>query len=100
MNRMAIFILIALTFLTFSCRRGDKTKVVIEKSMAERIELPEKLKVTIDLRNIRNAIVAYETNHQQFPALLDELSIDLNYPGEYEYDAQSGVVTSKNYPDL
>jgi hypothetical protein len=100
MNRTAIFILLALAFLTFSCGRGDKTKVVIEKSMAERIELPEKLKVTIDLRNMRNAIVAYETNHQRFPASLDELSIDLNYPGEYEYDGQSGVVTSKSYPDL
>ncbi len=100
MKRTTIFALLLIVCICLSCSRGDKTKVVIEKSTAEKIQLPEKLKVTIDLRNIRSAIIAFQTNNQRLPESLDELSIELNYADEYEYDAQTGEVKSKNFPNL
>jgi hypothetical protein len=95
----AALIIIAICF-SFSCRRGDKTEIVIEETTAEKIDLPEKVKVVIDLKNIREGVVAFQTMQNRFPESLDELDLDLNCPGEYDYDSQKGVVKSKSYPDL
>lgn len=100
MKKVAIVVLIALVSLSFSCRRGDKTKIIIEKSTAEKIELPDKLKVTNDLKSIRDGIIVYQTLNEKFPESLDELDLDLNYPDEYKYDSRKGIVKSKIYPNF
>lgn len=100
MKNIALVVFILVICLSFSCKRGDKTKIVIERSTAEKIELPEKLKVTNDLKTIRDGIVVYQNAHDKFPSSLDELKLNLNYPGEYEYDPVAGVVKSKSYPDF
>lgn len=100
MKSIAVVLIIVVIFTGFSCRRGDKTKAVIEETAAERLQLPEKVKVVIDLRNIREGIVAYETAHGAFPAALAEIDLELNCPDEYDYDSSSGIVKSKSYPDL
>jgi hypothetical protein len=99
--KKAVLILAAvIVCLSFSCKRGDKTKIRIEKSTAEKIELPEKVKVVIDLKHIREGIIAYQSVHDTFPGSLDALGLDLNYPDAYDYDTQKGVVNSIDYPDL
>ncbi len=100
MKKVAMVVLIALVSVSFSCRRGDKTKIIIEKSAAEKIQLPDKLKAANDLKSIRDGIIVYQTLNDKFPASLDELDLDLYYPDGYEYDSKKGMVKSKSYPDF
>ncbi|RKZ21301.1 hypothetical protein DRQ16_02055 [bacterium] len=64
------------------------------------LKLPERVKVIDDLRIIRNSLELYRAEHGRYPSSLDELNLRLNYPGEYEYDKNTGKVKSKHYPSL
>jgi hypothetical protein len=98
MRNSALIVMVVLMLASISCRRGDKTKVVIEKSMAEKIELPQKVRVTADLKKIRDAIMAYQLLNEEYPSSIDDLGLDLYYPDDYLYDSEKGTVKSKSYP--
>jgi len=93
--KMKIKIILLLVFvfsIPLACSKGEKTKVKIGKTAAEKIKLPEKLKVTEDLKKIRDAIVVYRNLNDCNPSSLEELNLDLYYPNEYIYDAEKGTV--------
>lgn len=101
MKKMIIIILLILFIQFFGCSEGQKTEKKIQKSVAEKMELPEKLKVTKDLKRIRDAIVVYRSmNDGKKPSSLDELDVELYYPDEYTYDVEKCEVKSKNFPYL
>ena len=101
MKKNVMLILITFLFLSilyFSCSKGEKTKVKIEKSVAEKIKLPEQLKVIEDLKKIRDAVVVYRNTNDVNPPSIEKLGLQLYYPDEYLYNAETGVVKSKHYP--
>lgn len=64
--------------------------------------VPDKVKVIVDLGAVRGAIRAYGTEHNgSFPASLEDVPLEgrLNYPKDLEYDAATGTVRSRSYPD-
>jgi hypothetical protein len=101
MNKIIKIILLLLFFQFFACSEGEKTDIKIQKSVAEKMELPKKLKVTKDLKRIRDAIVVYRSmNNGKKPFSIDELDVELYYPDEYTYDKEKCEVKSKSFPYL
>jgi hypothetical protein len=99
MKILITLLLILAMFQILSCSKGEKTKEKIVRSTAEKMELPDKIKVTLDLKRIREGIVNYNTLHEQNPSTIEDLKIDLYYPDDYIYDSSKGTVKSKSYPD-
>lgn len=100
MSKNSIFLLLFLIILLpLACSKGEKTKAEIEKSMEEKIKLPDKLKIINDLKKIRDAIVIYRILNEINPSSLEELNLELYYQGEYIYDSNKGTVKSKSYPN-
>lgn len=96
----SMFLLLSLVILLpLACSKGEKTKVEIEKSMEEKIKLPDKLKTINDLKKIRDAIVIFRNLNEVNPSSLEELNLELYYQGEYIYDSNKGTVKSKSYPN-
>ena len=64
------------------------------------LEKPERAHVELDLANARAAI----TKHQQIeggnPKSLDQLGVRFFHPNDIVYDAATGSVGSKTYPEL
>jgi hypothetical protein len=99
--RKLIFLLLVLSlFFLLSCSKGEKTKEKIIRSTAEKMELPDKVKVTLDLKKIREGIIHYNNLNEQNPSTIEELNLELYYPDDYTYDSQKGTVKSKSYPDF
>lgn len=99
MKKIVIALLVLFLFLALACSKGEKTKEKIAKSAAEKIELPDKLKVTNDLKRIRDAIIIYRTLNETNPSSIEELELELYYPDEYIYDSKKGTVKSTIYSD-
>jgi hypothetical protein len=90
--KYAKFAFIILVF--FACSKKDSE---IPKKI---VKLPERLLVIEDLRNIRFAIERYKIENGCLPSSIEELKLKLNYPDEYIYDQNTGIVKSKNYENL
>ncbi len=65
----------------------------------------DRVRVKLDLATMRGSLQTYIYSHEGKPApsLAELPGIDLKqlqYPGEYNYDSSSGIVTSKTFPDL
>lgn len=99
MRKIITLFLILSLFLVISCSKGEKTKEKIVRSTAEKMELPDRIKVTLDLKRIREGIIDYSTLHEQNPSSIDDLNLELYYPDDYIYDSDKGTVKSKSYPD-
>lgn len=79
----------------------SKARKELEETVEPIMALPEKTRVKVDLLNIRRAIEFYKADKEgKIPGSLEELKLNLHYPGEYEYDVTTGKVKSKNYPDM
>ncbi len=100
MKNIIFIVLVFLIVASISCKKGQKTKVEIEKSMAEKIDLPDKVKISHDLKRIRDAIIVHQTLNDKFPSSIEELDLELFLSDEYIYDADKGIVKSKSYPDF
>ncbi|TES90469.1 MAG: hypothetical protein E3J87_09970 [Candidatus Cloacimonadota bacterium] len=93
MRRIIILLLLLVIALPLACTRCEM------KSAAEKIELPDKLKVTNDLKRIRDAIIIYRTLNEANPSSIEDLELELYYPDKYIYDSKKGTVKSTIYPD-
>jgi len=100
MKKTLVLMLMAIIVAFIGCSKGEKTKVKMAKSVEEKMRLPERLKVIVDISNIRNAVVVYRNTNEVNPPSLEAMNLELHYSGEYTYDANTGVVKSKNYPDI
>ncbi len=100
MKKVLVFLLMTIILVLFGCSKGEKTEVKMAKSVEEKIKLPERLKTIEDISNIRNGIVVYRNTNEVNPPSLKAMNLELHYPEEYVYDASTGVVKSKNYPDI
>jgi len=86
--------LIPIVFTFFFCERKIKE---LPKNV---IKIPERILVIEDLRNIRMNIERFKIEQGRMPYSIDELNLKLNYPDEYIYDSNTGIVKSKNYNNL
>ncbi len=99
------FIILALFALLFSgCSKGkeatSETKQIVKGYAKSVLNAPSKAKIVSDLSALRQAIQTYRVEHSAFPASLSNLSVKLYYPNEYNYNANTGEVKSKKYPNL
>lgn len=97
MKRNIILLLLLIFFIPFGCSKGEKAKIKVEKSVEEKIKLPDRLKVIEDLKKIREAIVVYRNLNDTNPSSLKDLNLKLYYPGEYTYNSKTGEVKSKHH---
>ena len=60
---------------------------------------PDRVKVQLDLSNVRAALRAYHAERAAWPGALADLPVEgLNYPADLAYDPATGTVTSRTYP--
>lgn len=59
---------------------------------------PDEARVQLDLAAVRAAVERAKQIDGKTPASLDEMGVKLNYPADLTYDAATGAVQSKTYP--
>jgi hypothetical protein len=60
---------------------------------------PDRVRIQLDLSNVRAAIQTYRGEHGRLPGSLAELRLDgLSYPQDLAYDPSTGTVRSETYP--
>jgi hypothetical protein len=60
---------------------------------------PDRVKIQLDLANVRAAVQAYHGERGTFPPDLGALRLEsLSYPKDLQYDAATGTVRSETYP--
>jgi hypothetical protein len=94
----ALLAALLLCACTDAAERAGKASAVEQVTSA-----PARAKVKTDLLSLRGAILTYQRLHegQNPPALSDLEQIErLFYPDDYEYDAESGTVKSRTYPEM
>jgi len=99
------FIILALFILLFSgCSKGkeaaSETKTIVKGYAKSVLNAPSRAKIVSDLSTLRRTVQEYKVEHSAFPSSLGELHLKLYYPNEYNYNANTGEVKSKKYPNL
>ncbi len=64
------------------------------------LDKPDQAKVAIDIASARDAIRKNQQIEGSNPQSLNQLGVRFFYPDDLVYDAASGTVTSKTYPNL
>ena len=64
------------------------------------LDKPEQARIELDLAAARNAIKQQQQIEGKTPASLDQLGVKLFHPDDLEYDASTGTVKSRTYPNL
>jgi hypothetical protein len=60
---------------------------------------PDQVRVQMDLSSARAAVREYQMTHDsKNPPDIGSLHLNLSYPGDITYDANSGTVKSRTYP--
>ncbi len=75
-----------------------ETKTVTKEYTKGLAAVPSKTRVITELASLRQAIKIYKVEHEKFPESLSDLPVKVKDINEYEYDPQTGKVTSKYYP--
>lgn len=61
---------------------------------------PDKTRVGVDLATLTGAIKMYRAMNDRLPGSLGELDVKVHYPKDIVYDANTGKVRSRTFPDL
>jgi len=95
-------------FLAFACsdRSPPEPATPRERPLAQDgttarayTSAPDRVKIQLDLANVRAALQAYHGEHGTFPPDLGALRLEaLSYPKDLQYDAATGAVRSETYP--
>lgn len=112
---VAVGVLLLSGLLSVGCPSSDEPasaremaeKLGVENPTGERIaeqvtSAVPRTAVKAEIAVLRGAIATHRRTLGSYPASLDELepSVRLTFPDEYDYDAESGEVESRSYPDL
>jgi hypothetical protein len=101
MKSFLIFLSFIIVLLTFGCKKAKEatieTKTVTKEYVKGVAEVPSKTRVITELASLRQAIKMYKVENEKFPESLSDLSVKVKDINEYEYDPNTGKVTSKYY---
>lgn len=98
LTRLALMMVCALALS--ACEAAQEARETTQEAARTTIAQIDQAKVLSDLNTAKTALAAYQVENQKFPAALAELKIQLNYPDELAYDATTGQVRSKTFPNM
>ena len=97
---MKLIILIALACLLTACQPAQEASETAQEAAKTTIAQIDRAKVLSDINTVKTAVNAYQLEKQKYPETLAELSLSLNYPDDLSYDASTGQISSKTFPNL
>ena len=110
MTRFAVLLLVVTALA--ACKKAQEPEPVAPRerpivsdgtAMGNLGAMPDRVQVKADLGVLRGMIRTFSASHDgALPKSLTDVELDspLKYPTEYSYDASSGTVTSRTYPDF
>ncbi|PIQ28609.1 hypothetical protein COW36_12445 [bacterium (Candidatus Blackallbacteria) CG17_big_fil_post_rev_8_21_14_2_50_48_46] len=98
MKQLALALLL-ISSLT-ACKAAEDAQKTIEEGAKLTTGQIDRAKVLSDLTQITGALATYRMQNEKYPDSLKDLNLSLNYPQDLEYDAKTGNVRSKTFPDL
>lgn len=97
---MKRILFIVLSCLLTACQPAKDVSEEAQQAAKTTIAQIDRAKVLSDINTVKTAVSAYQLEKQAFPATLTELNLSLNYPEDLSYDANTGQVSSKTFPNL
>lgn len=78
----------------------DRT-MPVKPGAAMHLDKPDQVRVQLDLVQARSSIQIYQQTHGgKSPPNLAETGVHFHFPKDIVYDANSGTIKSKTYPDM
>ncbi len=97
---MKRILLIFLSCLLTACQPTQEARETAQEAAKTTIAQIDRAKVLSDINTVKTAVSAYQLEKQKYPETLAELNLSLSYPDDLSYDASSGQVSSKTFPNL
>lgn len=95
-----ILSLLLLYLLCPACKPVQEAQETVREGTAKTLSQIDRAKVLSDLTQVTAALSNYRLQHEGYPNSLKELGLSLNHPEDLIYDAKTGQVRSKTFPDL
>lgn len=94
---------LAMLFATslLACQPAQEAQDTVKEGLKTTTDQIDRAKVLSDLTQVTGALATYRIqNDGKNPGSISDLKLELNYPQDLEYDAKTGNVRSKTFPDL
>ena len=78
----------------------EETQDTVKDGVNTGVGQIDKAKVLSDLTLVTSSLQEYHLQNQKNPESIDELKLKLYHPEDLVYDAKTGTVRSKSYPNL
>lgn len=96
MKKWIMFCLL-MTSLVVGC---DQSQQTVKDGTSTAIGQIDRSKVLSDLTLVTSTLQEYHLQNQKNPESLEELKLELYFPEDLVYDAKTGTVRSKTFPNL
>ena len=97
---MKLLLIPCLLLCVSACKPAEEAHTIIKEGAATGVAQMDRARVLSDLTHVTAALATWKLEHESYPATLSELGLKLNYPDDLTYDAQTGKVRSKTFPNL
>jgi hypothetical protein len=83
-----------------ACKPAEEAQDLVKKGAETALSQPDRARVLSDLTRVTAALTTWKLDHDRYPETVAELGLQLNYPADIIYDARTGKVRSKTFPNL
>lgn len=91
---------LGLTLSLAACDTVKDSQETLQDGAGAAVGQINKSQVLSDLTQVTAAIQGYYVQNNKYPAQIGDLQLKLYHPSDLSYDAATGKVRSKTYPDL